>query len=367
MSIGSTIKRLRREKNITQEQLADYLGITSRAVSQWECDRTAPDISQIPILCNVLHVSADSLLGIDIEQKEKRINDLLAEAKKQWELGYNREGEKTLRAAHKEYPNNHKIMSDLMSCVWKSRNEPERTDEYDTLTQEVISLGERILAECTDIEIRNNAIQLLCYTYPELNQSEKAIALANQMPNRHLTKESLLSGIYDGTKRFEINREELFDDVNALFLKMIYSNSPLDNGQKPFSNEEMIELYKKFLAIMDIFFEDGNFGFYRQTVGWTNIYLAKLYMCSRKSKEALECLLIAKQHSIICDTEYDEESTYTCLLFRGKQFGGITHNITQNDCLHQLEEMNDKVFDPVRETPDFKEIEKELKKYARHH
>ena len=35
MSIGSTIKRLRREKEITQEQLADYLVITSRAISQW--------------------------------------------------------------------------------------------------------------------------------------------------------------------------------------------------------------------------------------------------------------------------------------------------------------------------------------------
>ena len=50
MSIGSTIKRLRRERDLTQEQLAEYLGITSRAVSQWECDRTAPDISQLPAL-----------------------------------------------------------------------------------------------------------------------------------------------------------------------------------------------------------------------------------------------------------------------------------------------------------------------------
>ena len=82
MSIGSTIKRLRREKDITQEQLAEYLGITSRAVSRWECERAAPDISQISILCNIFGVSADSLLGIDIEQKEKRINELLAEAKK---------------------------------------------------------------------------------------------------------------------------------------------------------------------------------------------------------------------------------------------------------------------------------------------
>ena len=45
MTIGSRIKQIRQEQNITQEQLADSLGITSKAVSQWECDRTAPDIS----------------------------------------------------------------------------------------------------------------------------------------------------------------------------------------------------------------------------------------------------------------------------------------------------------------------------------
>ncbi len=68
MSIGSTIKRLRREKDITQEQLAGYLGITSRAISQWECDRTAPDISQLPALCHIFNVSSDVLLGIDIDK-----------------------------------------------------------------------------------------------------------------------------------------------------------------------------------------------------------------------------------------------------------------------------------------------------------
>ena len=38
MSIGTTIKKLRRDRNITQEQLAELLGVSTNAVSQWECE-----------------------------------------------------------------------------------------------------------------------------------------------------------------------------------------------------------------------------------------------------------------------------------------------------------------------------------------
>ncbi len=62
MSIGSTIKRMRREHDMTQEQLAEHLGITSNAVSQWERDLTAPDISQLPILSNLFEITIDELL-----------------------------------------------------------------------------------------------------------------------------------------------------------------------------------------------------------------------------------------------------------------------------------------------------------------
>ena len=65
MTIGSKIKTLRRARDLTQESLAEYLGISPKAVSQWECDRTSPDISQIPLLCNLFEVTSDELLGID--------------------------------------------------------------------------------------------------------------------------------------------------------------------------------------------------------------------------------------------------------------------------------------------------------------
>ena len=77
MSIGTTIKRLRRERSITQEQLAEYLGISTGAVSQWECDRTAPDITQLPLLANIFDVSADELLEIGGKKKEEVIRSFL--------------------------------------------------------------------------------------------------------------------------------------------------------------------------------------------------------------------------------------------------------------------------------------------------
>ena len=58
MSIGTTIKTLRRGRDLTQEELAEVLGVSAKAVSQWENERTAPDLSQIPAICTYFDISA---------------------------------------------------------------------------------------------------------------------------------------------------------------------------------------------------------------------------------------------------------------------------------------------------------------------
>ena len=83
MSVGTTIKKLRRERDMTQEQLAEYLGITANAVSQWECDKTSPDISQLPILANLFEVTTDFLLGVNVSNKQAAIDQICKEA---WNL-----------------------------------------------------------------------------------------------------------------------------------------------------------------------------------------------------------------------------------------------------------------------------------------
>ena len=69
--IGQKIKDLRKKADLTQDRLADYLGVTARAVSKWEVGQTAPDLSLIAPLCRVLGCSADELLGIAEENGEE--------------------------------------------------------------------------------------------------------------------------------------------------------------------------------------------------------------------------------------------------------------------------------------------------------
>ena len=54
--IGKFIAKCRKEKNLTQEQLADKLGITYKAVSKWECGNELPDVSLYETICNELDI-----------------------------------------------------------------------------------------------------------------------------------------------------------------------------------------------------------------------------------------------------------------------------------------------------------------------
>ncbi len=61
--VASNIVRYRKEKNLTQEQLAKQLNITYQAISKWENGQSKPDISLLPVLASILNVSIDALMG----------------------------------------------------------------------------------------------------------------------------------------------------------------------------------------------------------------------------------------------------------------------------------------------------------------
>ena len=63
MTLGNKIAELRKEKGMTQETLANMLGVSNQAVSKWEANQSCPDIQLLPELADLFEISLDSLFG----------------------------------------------------------------------------------------------------------------------------------------------------------------------------------------------------------------------------------------------------------------------------------------------------------------
>ena len=81
-TMGQIIRRLRKERNLTQEELAEQLNITAQAVSRWESETGMPDISQIVPLSNVFGVTTDVLFGRDGTDGDEEVTRFIREAER---------------------------------------------------------------------------------------------------------------------------------------------------------------------------------------------------------------------------------------------------------------------------------------------
>ena len=70
LTMGTRISARRREKGLTQEALANMLGVSNQAVSKWESDACCPDIALLPLLCDTLGMTLDELFGRESAQPE---------------------------------------------------------------------------------------------------------------------------------------------------------------------------------------------------------------------------------------------------------------------------------------------------------
>ena len=70
LKLSENIKRYRKEMNLTQEELAEALGVTIGAVSKWENGNNVPDIMTLMELANFFNISMDELLSFDMSSKK---------------------------------------------------------------------------------------------------------------------------------------------------------------------------------------------------------------------------------------------------------------------------------------------------------
>lgn len=187
--IGENIKRLRAERQMTQEQLADAMGISCAAVSKWEREETLPDITHLPVLAHYFNVSIDELMGYDAARVEEEINQYLEERRRLFMAGKKKAYTRLSEKAYRDYPNDYRVMNCYM---WDKVGDYADNDPSVILEnkEELSFLCRRILDGCSDAFLRMNAVNMQGKILHAEGKTEEAVALyQKEIPDWYLTHE----------------------------------------------------------------------------------------------------------------------------------------------------------------------------------
>ena len=195
-TMGQVIRRLRKERDLTQEELAEQLNVTPQAVSRWENETGMPDISQVIPLSNVFGVSTDVLFGkdgtdgeVEIESFIREIEDKLCNRPPEvaW-LDHYRVCCEDCRRVLEVYPNNYELLAYSIGNICCLVNEYRTTEETRELKEErqaweneCIRQANVILHHCTDSRYLNAANKWLTQLYRCMGNAVKAEEYAKRI------------------------------------------------------------------------------------------------------------------------------------------------------------------------------------------
>ncbi len=208
VNIGDKIRTLRKQRGITQEQLADAVGISFQAVSKWENGIALPDITLAPVLASYFGVSMDELFDYNLKETEAKIKGICDKAYVFRESDPSRSRE-ILEEGLKDYPDNDILLNNLL-YVLDYRDEPD----------EVVKTANRLIDSTTHNDVRYDALRCLADAYKQKGDMASAEAAIEQIPEIHFSKLSVAAWVLTGKKKYEAAEKQKWIDFEELLQMM---------------------------------------------------------------------------------------------------------------------------------------------------
>ena len=371
-TMGQIIRRLRKERNLTQEELAEQLNITYQAVSRWENGTGMPDISQIVPLSNVFGVTTDVLFGKDGMDGEEEVTKFIREAERKI---YNKPADGIRRFAHRKqcceevqamlaiYPNNFALLccslADIVYLLWDYTEDQfaeeitDKESEMKAWINEGIRQGNIVLNHCTDSYLLNLANRWLVSIYRITKEYDKAEEHAKKLTD---DREKFLAIVYDDMGRTEDAMKQYSLGIDDALFKLSQTLPLLGylyRKQKRF--EEAYECYRLFPDIYDLIFKSNE----DEVPYFTNHpcydWCAATCMDLGRYNEAMDWLkkwirheqIIAKNHNVVTESKLP-------------YFSGLIFEDTYHESYPRENRITPNlrwdIFDSIRDTDRFQAI-----------
>ena len=343
LNIGTSIRRLRQERNVTQEELAGAIGVTAQAVSKWERAEGYPDITLLPEIAGFFGVTLDTLCGLD-DQRDRaeicRIHSATMEA------GSYEEGVRIAREGLAKYPHSYALKENLAFAL---RGCPGRWTPPKEILDEIIRLYEDIMEHCPDQQLVFRVLAEVWRIYEEAGEHEKARESACRLPGFYETADRVLSYVLQGRERVE-HVQNSFINILPHLDSMLRSAAETDC----YTTAERIAVYRKILAIYEIADECHN---------WPVGMIFSVSLCRMTAKLCMElgdragCLESLSKAACLA-------SKADALVFEGYPKSLLLNRIPfeylagpQDDRADLLREIDrEPAFDCIRNTPEYTAI-----------
>lgn len=201
MQIGATIRKYRKQKGMTQEEMANRLGVTGPAVNKWENGNSFPDIMLLAPIARLLDISLDTLLSFREELTAEEVESLVTELGERMKKETYEDVFEWVKHKIGQYPNCEQLIwsAALLLDVERMKKgipEPEKYDEC------ICGWYNRAL-ESKEEEIRNQAAGSLFGFYLRKKEYEKAEGYLKYFSMRDPERKRRQAQIYAETGRIQ--------------------------------------------------------------------------------------------------------------------------------------------------------------------
>ena len=346
-TLGEKIKELRKRADLTQEQLADILGVAYQTISKWECGTTSPDLSMIAPIARFFRVSADELFGLSESEDDEKQRELRERREKTRDTGDVEERYGISKQAHAEFPGNFEYL------LWLADDESsyaihcceKYSEEQKNHFEAAVKYYETVIENCADTDLKNRAVYGLVINLPDVGRREEGVKYAKMHPNADELLKWCLTG-----EEAAIHRQNLI--LNSLH--NLVGN--LEWGKNDMASLQAAE------KIVKTIIDDGNYLWLHDTLMHNYIWQAMCFTKSGDFEKAIERLKESYAHSVKFEEIFTRAKVkplpYTCAILNKLTFDPNDTCFSGTSTLPQdfKEYLSWKEFDPLRERDDFKSL-----------
>ncbi len=342
MKIGEKIKMLRKVQDMTQEKLADYLGVSFQAISKWECGFASPDISLLIPLSRLFGVTIDELFDNTQQQKDARHEELKKAIGQTWQTGDVLKRYALAKTAVEEYPGDMDFLHSLSCGEFEYSYETDVQQEKIMYLESSIKHAKTVIENTDDTALKEETLNLIVTVLLCLDRREEALRYAE------LTKdEDIIIRCLTGEERAKRTQALL----NYKFESLVRMLSSYD---------ARIEALDAADTIIKAMIPDGNYLFYLELLYHNEIWRAMHYTKAGQSETAIAFLKSAYHYAFAYDAKVRNAGPqkYTAPMLDAVVFDHKTLYCsgTATSVENFREYLGWKCFDPLRDMPEFKEL-----------